>query len=216
MTGKMTSSAAALVLCGALCVSLQAGGGGAAQAQLDAFSDQLVTLRAAFEQRVMREDGSLEDGSSGRVWLQRPDRFRWEYGGDFPEQVVADGARVWIYDEALEQVTVRPQGDIGVDSPLVLLTDPDRLEQQFLLREMGDFDGMDLLELKPRAVEADFDRILLGLRDDQLQLMVMEDAFGLRTEIRFAQVERNPDLDPALFRFEPPAEADVIGELPAR
>ena len=43
--------------------------------------------------------------------------------------------------------------------------------------------------------------------------MIMEDAFGLRTELRFDDVRRNPDLDEALFRFEPPEGTDVIGDL---
>ena len=62
-------------------------------------------------------------------------------------------------------------------------------------------------------METDFDRILLGLRDDSLQLMVMEDAFGLRTEISFGEVNRNSELDPGLFKFIPPESADVIGEI---
>jgi len=43
-------------------------------------------------------------------------------------------------------------------------------------------------------------------------MMVMEDAFGLRTEVQFQQVRRNPELDSALFTFQPPESADVIGE----
>jgi outer membrane lipoprotein-sorting protein len=41
----------------------------------------------------------------------------------------------------------------------------------------------------------------------------MEDAFGLRTEIRFQKVISNPELDPRLFTFTPPESADVIGEI---
>jgi outer membrane lipoprotein-sorting protein len=62
-------------------------------------------------------------------------------------------------------------------------------------------------------VDTEFDRILLGLRDDTLLLMVMEDAFGLRTEVRFNQIRRNPDLGPELFTFQPPDSADVIGDF---
>ena len=51
------------------------------------------------------------------------------------------------------------------------------------------------------------------LRADELALMIMEDAFGLRTELRFRQIVRNPQIDPALFTFEPPAGVDVIGDL---
>ncbi|MCJ7815193.1 MAG: outer-membrane lipoprotein carrier protein LolA, partial [Xanthomonadales bacterium] len=137
----------------------------------------------------------------------------WEYGGDFPEIVVADGKNIWIYDEELEQVTVKDQTQAAVDSPLTLLTDPGRLDEQFEVREAGETEEWQLLELRAKNTGADFERILLGLRDDSLRLMVMEDAFGLRTEVTFQMIQRNPELDSGLFTFEPPESADVIGEI---
>jgi outer membrane lipoprotein carrier protein len=80
-----------------------------ARQQLERFTAGLETLHAQFEQQVISTDGAVQDSSSGEVWLSRPQRFRWAYGGDFPELVVADGSHIWIYDEALEQVTVRNQ-----------------------------------------------------------------------------------------------------------
>ena len=186
---------------------------GPARAQLEHFSNGLETLHALFEQQVISTDGTVEDGSSGQVWLRRPQLFRWEYGGDFPEVVVADGKNIWIYDEVLEQVTVKNQTLTAVNSPLTLLTDLGRLDEQFEVREVGDVDGLQLLELRSRNAESEFERILLGLRDDSLQMMVMEDAFGLRTEVQFHEVRRNPELDSGLFTFQPPESADVIGEI---
>jgi outer membrane lipoprotein carrier protein len=185
-----------------------------ARAQLERFSDGLETLHAAFSQVVVSTDGQLQDSSEGEVWLSRPDLFRWEYGGDFPELVVADGNRIWIYDEMLEQVTVKDQAAASLDSPLALLTDPHRLDEQFEVREVGATDEAALLELRAQSMETDFERFLLGLSEDRIVLMVMEDAFGLRTEIRFTDLERNPELDPSLFRFKPPEGSDVIGALP--
>jgi outer membrane lipoprotein carrier protein len=170
-------------------------------------------LRARFEQKVISSDGAVEDSSAGQVWLSRPQRFRWEYGGEFPEVVVADGERVWIYDVTLEQVTVKDQSTAAADSPLVLLTEPTRLDEQFEVREAGDASGLQLLELRSRSMEAGFDRILLGLRNSSLVLMIMEDAFGLRTELRFEEIQRNPVLDEGLFMFEPPAGVDLLGDL---
>ena len=186
---------------------------GGARTQLERFSDGLETLHARFDQRVISTDGKVQDGSSGEVWLRRPGLFRWEYGGDFPEWVIADGKNIWIYDEVLEQVTVRNQTDTAVNSPLTLLTDLAQLDDQFEVRESGQVEQFQLLELRSRSAESEFERILLGLADNILQLMIMEDAFGLRTEIRFQQVERNPELNPELFTFEPPESADVIGEI---
>lgn len=202
-----------------LCLALLAPGGSPqaqpgtpGRQQLERLARGLETLQARFEQRVMDTGGAVSDQSEGRVWLSKPHFFRWEYGGEFPEVVVADGERVWIHDIELEQVTVKPQSDLAADSPLTVLTDIDRLDQQFEVREAGDVDGMNLLELRPIEADSEFDRVLLGLQDDVLQLMAMEDAFGLRTEIRFFEVRRNEPLDAVLFAFTPPPGADVIGD----
>jgi len=196
---------------GALTAAAQDGG---ARTQLDRFSAGLETLHARFEQQVIGTDGEVQDSSGGQVWLSRPHLFRWEYGGDFPELVVADGVSIWIYDEMLEQVTVKDQSLVAIDSPLTLLTNPGRLEEQFEVREAGENGQLALLDLRAKNMESDFERILLGLRDDTLELMIMEDAFGLRTEIRFREIDRNPELDAALFTFRPPATADVMGDIP--
>ena len=184
-----------------------------ARQQLERFSAGLESLRATFSQVVIDNENRVQDSSAGKVWLQRPDRFRWQYGGDFPELVVGDGERIWIYDEMLEQVTVRSQAEAGVDSPLALLTEPGRLDESYEVREVGAADDAELLELRSRSPDSGFERFLLGLADDRPVLIVMEDAFGLRTEIRFEDVERNPALDGGLFRFEPPPGVDVIGAL---
>lgn len=185
-----------------------------ARQQLERFSEGLETLHARFSQVVISTDNTVQDQSEGEVWLSRPDRFRWEYGGDFPELVVADGKSIWVYDEVLEQATVKDQATASLDSPLALLTEPGRLDEQFEVREMGETDEAALMELRARSLESDFDRFLLGMSGDSIALIIMEDAFGLRTEIRFGDVRRNPDLDAVLFEFTPPPGTDVIGALP--
>ena len=48
----------------------------------------------------------------------------------------------------------------------------------------------------------------------QSELVVMElrDAFGHLTVLRFTKMQRNPQLPPVLFKFEPPKGADVLGD----
>jgi len=186
---------------------------GPARAQLERFTDGLESLYARFDQQVINPDGLIEEQSSGQLWIANPSRFRWEYGGDFPELVVADGEKVWLYDEMLEQVTIRQQSSLTADSPLSLLTDLSKMDIQFDVRELGDDSGMDLLELRAHNPESQFERVLLGLVDDQVLLMTMEDVFGLRTEIRFKDIKRNPQLKEELFHFTPPEGVDVIGDF---
>jgi outer membrane lipoprotein carrier protein len=187
---------------------------GPARLELERFAAGLDTLQARFEQQVITRDGLVEAESDGQVWLQRPGMFRWEYGGDFPEMVVADGSTVWLYDVTLEQVTIRDQSGLAADTPLTLLTDLSRLDAQFEVTELESDRDLSLLQLTARSPEAEFERVLLGFRDDVLIMMAMEDAFGLRTEIHFRDIRRNPVLEASLFEFEIPPGTDVIGDLP--
>lgn len=185
---------------------------GPARASLERFNAGLERLQAGFRQQVISAEGELLETGEGRVWISRPNRFRWQYSGEFPELIVADGERIWMYDETLEQVTVKPQSGLAEDTPLMLLTDLSGLDRQFNVTELGEIEGVQLLELAVKSREAEFDRVLLGLEGDRLALMVLEDAFGIRTEIRFDDLTRNPDLEQGLFRFEPPPGVDVVGE----
>ena len=198
-----------------LCVSLisaaSADGAMSARAQLERFTFELKNFQADFTQTVISQDGRIQDQTEGEVWLQTPDKLRWVYAGEFPELIVADGHNIWIYDKSLEQVTVKPQSEDAADSPLMLLTDVSRLDETFKVTEVGDIDGMALLELRSLDPESEFERILLGLDGNGIRMMTMEDAFGQRTEIHFSNTSKNTAVDPQLFTFAPPEGADLVG-----
>jgi outer membrane lipoprotein carrier protein len=185
---------------------------GPARSELERFSDGLETLQVDFSQVVKSQDGSIQDKTYGNAWLKSPDKLRWVYAGDFPEIIVADGTDVWIYDEALEQVTIKPQSTSVADTPLLILTDISQLDQQFRVAELGDFEDMQLLELKSRDEESQFERILMGVDANGIRMMIMEDAFGQRTEIHFTNIVRNAEVEADVFRFTPPEGTDVVGQ----
>jgi len=190
---------------------LLASGSGPARSELERFTAELEGFQAEFVQTVKSQDGRVQDQTHGKVWLQSPDKLRWVYSGEFPETIVADGSNIWIYDESLQQVTVKPQTDQAADSPLMILADVSRLDQQFQVTELGDFEDMLLLELKSLDDESQFERILLGLDSSGIRMMAMEDAFGQRTEAHFHNMLKNSPLDPQLFKFTPPAGPDLVG-----
>ena len=62
----------------------------------------------------------------------------------------------------------------------------------------------------------DFERVSLAFRKPgELVAMELVDKLGQTTTIQFSDVRRARKLDDALFRFVPPAGADVIGEAAA-
>ncbi len=180
--------------------------------QLRDFHQQVRNFHARFDQDVIGSEGSVLQASSGEVWLQRPDRFRWDYGKPYPQLIVSDGSKLWVYDSELEQVTVKRLDQAVGNAPALVLSGKHPLEQDFDIRQLADRDGLSWVELTPKKPEADFKNVQLGFGDD-LQRMVLHDNFGQTTHIRFSDVRRNQHLDPSLFRFEVPDGVEVVGEI---
>jgi outer membrane lipoprotein carrier protein len=149
--------------------------------------------------------------SSGTLYLSRPSRFRWAYDQPAGQLVVADGDRVWLYDPELEQVSHQSQAEALRGTPALLLSDTGPIEEQFEVSAEEPHQGLDWVLLQPRAENSEIVKILVGFAGDQLADLEMLDHFGQLTRFRFRHVQRNPDLDPALFRYRPPPGLDILG-----
>jgi len=170
------------------------------------------TARADFEQKVFDRERNLVQQSKGTFAFLRPGRFRWSYAQPYAQLIVGDGERVWIYDEDLNQVTVRAMARALGSTPAALLAGAADVERAFELSDAGLRDGLEWLEAKPREREAGFESIRLGMGTAGVQAMELSDHFGQTTVLRFTNITRNPQLDSSVFRFVPPKGADVLGE----
>lgn len=182
------------------------------RATLAGFTQGLEGLSGQFQQRVFDAEGRMTEDSRGQIALSVPRRFRWEYEAPFPQLIVADGDKVWIYDPDLEQVQVRPQGAEEQQSPLTALIDPAELDRQFTLSDEGEADGVVWIGLEPKGEDAPFSRARLGFTGSELVSMEMTDGLGQRTRIAFSGWKRNPAFEAGAFRFVPPPDVDVIGD----
>lgn len=198
----------------ATCLLLVAGPAFAGEAldRLQAFTDDLRSFAAEFEQTRYDEDKQPVRESRGMVYLQRPGKFRWAYQEPYRQIIVADGERLWIYDADLEQVTVREAKQALATAPIMLLSGEAPLSEQFRMRDLGQREGLHWAELRPKVDDSDFERIFLGLDDQGLRVMELRDRFDQTTQIRFSEVRMNADVDPSRFEFEPPEGVDVIDE----
>ncbi len=170
------------------------------------------SARADFEQKVYARDGKLMQESKGSFVFLRPGRFRWTYARPVDQLIVGDGERVWIYDRDLNQVTVRRLSKALGSTPAALLAGASDVEAAFELRDAGQKDGLEWLEATPKEREAGFERVRMGFGAGGVQAMELVDNFGHTTVLRFSNLQRNPKLDAAEFRFEPPKGVDVLGE----
>lgn len=181
--------------------------------QLQNFFREVQSLKASFTQALLDAQGEPLQVTSGTVWLQRPGKFRWDYREPFPQLIVSNGNKVYLYDVDLEQVTVRPLDDALGNTPVLLLAGNEPLEKNFTVKELDPSEGLAWVELEPKAEDlVGFERMQFGFAGNQLKAMQMADNLGQITRLRFSDGERNVDIDANLFEFTPPKGVDVIGE----
>ena len=185
-----------------------------ARDDLKSFTSGLKGLDGQFTQQVYDAKGTLKESSSGRVALSAPRLFRWEYAKPYPQLIVADGKKVWVYDPDLQQVTVREQGSEEQNSPLSALIDPAKLDQQFNVKESGVADGLQWLTLTPKSEgDASFQTARLGFGKAGLVRMDVVDAVGQNTKISFSGWKRNPAFAGTTFKYTPAQGVDVVGDI---
>jgi outer membrane lipoprotein carrier protein len=182
----------------------------AAIEQLREFAAGTKAARGEFTQQAVRTNGRPGEVSTGSFAFQRPGRFRWEVLRPYEQLIVTDGDRLHFYDKDLRQVTVRKIGDSLAATPAAILFGSNDLDAAFSLKEAGAADGLEWLEALPRNKESGFESIRIGFRGGLPEAMEVRDAFGQTTRFAFKAIERNPALDPAMFRFTAPKGVDVV------
>ena len=203
---------ASLRLC-ALCVFLAVSPSLAAgENVLSAFFQGLETFQADFEQVVTDGSGRVLERAGGKVAIQRPDRFRWDYERPYRQLLLSDGTWLWNHDPDLRQATRHRLDEALSGTPAMLLARPDILTELFEVRTLEPRDGLQWTELVPKEDDAQFERVRLGFTDGSLTAMQLVDGFGRITNIRFTRIRRNAAIPAGRFRFEPPAGTDVIGD----
>lgn len=181
-----------------------------AEAALARFLDGVTSYQASFTQVQTDERGMKLQTSSGTMALLRPGKFRWQYAAPAQQLIVTDGVTLWLYDEDLKQVTVRPAAEALQGTPAALLAQKKTLTETFTVSDEGEVRGVRQLKLKPKSNDSDFQDVSLWLKSGAPQRMVFRDTLGGATDITFSKAKTNTRLSATLFRFTPPKGVEVI------
>ena len=184
----------------------------AGRQKVESFLQGLQSLQAQFKQTLTDRSGATVEQASGTLAIRRPDRFRWDYREPNEQVIVADGSRIWLYDADLEQVTVRKLDDTLSATPAMLLSGQGNLQDNFTVTQTAQEGAVSWVRMEPKRDDTDFKWVRLGFDGATLKYMQLADKLGQTTQLEFAQLERNPPLDPSRFTFTVPPGADVIGD----
>lgn len=175
--------------------------------QLRDLLQPITSLSARFEQQISDADGFELQASEGLFQVSQPNRLRWIVETPMPQQIIADGETLWIYDPDLEQVIIQPFNEDIATTPAVLFSgDLDQLDEAYFVIQLDE----GRFELKPEQGGSLFDSMSIVFDGGKPASIALTDSLGQTTRIRFTQLELNPRLSGDQFVFEIPNGVDVI------
>jgi outer membrane lipoprotein carrier protein len=164
---------------------------------------------ADFKQSTLDPEGSPINQMNGELAIASQSTFYWKINPPFSQVIVADGEVLWVFDEDLFQVQVRPLDEALAASPAAILSgDLEMLGSRFQVTE-DRFGTMAVYRLEPRATDEVTRQILLRFDGSRLVDLSIEDALGNRSLVTLTAVMQGKPSN-TLFTFTPPEGADVI------
>ncbi|MFO1143459.1 MAG: outer membrane lipoprotein carrier protein LolA [Amaricoccus sp.] len=171
----------------------------AAAVDVSAVERYLAGLRSA--QGGFRQTNPNGGVQTGRFYLQKPGRIRFEYDAPKGAMVIADGTWVGVFDPKSNRNPTRYPLD---KTPLGLLL-RDRLsltEPGLVLGATQDAAGIDITVVDPRAPDAGRMVMTFAASPVALRQWEITTKAGQKTRVVLTDMTTNISLDPSLFNIE--------------
>jgi outer membrane lipoprotein carrier protein len=178
---------------------------------VDKYLAGLATWSADFKQTIDDGHGKIMRSAAGKLYLQKPGKFRWDYVEPSEQLILADGKHIWFYDKDLQQANLRDMDASLSSTPAVLLSGGGSVGTQFDVTALPPSDGMEWYQLIPKRSDTDFQLVRIGFTKGDLTSMFLADKLNQVTQLSFSHSQRNAKFAPDLFTFVPPKGVDVIG-----
>ncbi len=169
----------------------------------------IKTMQASFLQTIKAKKTEPAK-SSGNMALAKPNNFFWKTIKPMPQLFIADGEHLWIYDEELEQVSVRPQGKNLTGAAAIFLSDENNNIAEDFDVEVTSEQGGEHFDLWAKRDNVSFPRVSLVFVDEIIKQIDLYDELGQHTNVLFTNVKLNAKLSPKLFKFIVPKGTDVV------
>jgi len=205
--GRLFGLSLTLIISLSAAINSHAGGAAEDIQQLRDLLQPITSLSARFQQQITDADGYELQNSEGLFQVSQPNNLRWVVEMPMPQQIIADGETLWIYDPDLEQVVIQPFNEDIAATPAILFSgDLDQLDQAYFVTQLAEGH----FELKPERGGSLFDSMIIRFDQAKPTSITLTDTLGQTTHISFSQLELNPPLSADQFVFQIPDGVDVI------
>lgn len=178
---------------------------------LNNFLNETKQASGAFEQQTFQKDGKpAEELQEGTFSFSRPGKFVWTYTSPYPQRMVCDGSRIYIWDEDLNQVTVRSAKGAIPKSPASILFGTQSYKKDWNAAQPKQEDGYIWITLTPKAKDASVSSVSFGFKSEKLEKLIFVGSMGEKTNLTISDLKTDVQLSLETFKFTAPKGADVI------
>ncbi len=177
---------------------------------LQDFAAKVQTADGHFSQKVVDKQGKTIDESSGNFAFSRPGKFIWNYQSPYAQKMVCDGTDIYIWDEDLNQVTVKKAEDALPTSPASILFGKADINKEWTVKTLPDKNGLQWVELTPKEADASYSKIVFGFRGKVPEVLEFTGSLGEKSTLKFNDVRTGISFKANEFKFTPPKGADVL------
>ncbi|MEY3182957.1 MAG: Outer-rane lipoprotein carrier protein [Pseudomonadota bacterium] len=205
-----------LMLCFAILYPVQAGvvAVDSSTAALEKRLSSWDNFEANFTQNIYGDTEELVDSVSGKVYLKKPGKLRWEVNSKDKSLIVSDGKKIWHYDPELQQATVDAFDVTGTSPLLFLSTKTQELGKHFVVKAVSSQlcgrQADSCFEMTPHQADEMFQWIRVGFAKEALTGLEFFDQLGQHGWITFKEMKVNKPMSESLFDFIPPKGTDVV------
>jgi outer membrane lipoprotein carrier protein len=188
---------------------------------VDEHYNHLQTLQADFTE--IYQGSGVERTETGRLWLKKPGKMRWEYRSPEEKLFVSDGKTAWLYlpgEKQAHKSSMTQMEDLR--SPLAFLLGKSKLQKELrLLSFVPDarpWKAEDvMLRGVPRGLEDRVNQLLIEVTPEHtIARILIHGVDDSITEYRFSDQKENIDVADKQFRFAAPAGTEVVDETALR
>ena len=186
-------------------------------AGLESTYGKINDLRAEFSQASANKSLGQDIKAEGTVYLKKGGKMRWDYKSPAPQQIVSDGASLWVYTPELNQVNKGSAPKALAGPAGSFLAGLGRVRDEFNVRFLNpaqkvDGAGRVVLDLTPKAPTPLLTRLVLAIdpKDSVVRQAVLYDQFQNTVTMSFTKVATNSGLADSLFAFTPPPGVSVV------
>ena len=180
--------------------------------------NRMKSMKARFQQ-ILRQGSQSVRREEGVLYLSKPGRMRWEYESPETKLFLTDGKRLVLYvpsENRVMESAIKESADLR--APLAFLLGNLNFDEEF-----GRFEtspqlkpleaGNTAFKAFPKRMGERLEWILFEITPEHtIRRVVAREVGGIETEFRFTGEQSNPVLAQNLFRFVPPAGAEVVRE----